>query len=122
MKMKKSDMRKLVKKENTIIKARKELQQITKYIDEEEREILVRVFNSSSDNIMYADLIIDVNDIEEGEWKSIYVATIELEEDKMDWWQFVEDTRDIFKTMKKNLVAEIEKYGYEIASTEDYNM
>ena len=120
--MKKSDMRKLVKKEMTIMKARKELQQVTRYMDEEEREILVRVFNSSSDSIMYADLIIDVNDIEEGEWKSIYVATIELEEDKMDWWQFVEDTRDIFKTMKKNLVAEIEKYGYEISSTEDYNM
>lgn len=120
--MKKSELRKLMVKENTIMKARKELQQITKYIDEEEREILVRVFNSSSDNIMYADLIIDVNDMEEGEWKSIYVATIELEEDKMDWWQFVEDTRDIFKTMKKNLVAEIEKYGYEITSTEDYNM
>ena len=105
--MKKSEMRKLVKKEKTIMKARKELQEIIKYIDEEEREILVRVFNSSNDNVMYADLIIDIHDIEE---------------DKMDWWQFVEDTRDIFKTMKKNLVAEIEKYGYEISSTEDYNM
>ena len=120
--MKKSELRKLMVKENTIIKARKELQQITKYMEEEEREILVRVFNSSDNETMYADLMIDIHDIEEDEWHYVYVATIELEEDKMDWWQFVEDTRDIFKTMKKNLVAEIKKYGYEISSTEDYNM
>ena len=33
----------------------------------------------------------------------------------------MEMTQDIFKTMKKNMIAELEKYGYENIDTEDYN-
>ena len=119
--MKKSEMRKLVKKEMTIMKARKELQQITRHIDN--RQIYVRCYTSQGmDCSLITDLMVEVQDLDELEWYGFSIASIEVPcETRIEGWEFMEMTQDIFKTMKKNMIAELEKYGYENIDTEDYN-
>ena len=119
--MKKSELRKLMVKENTIIKARKELQQITRHIDN--KQIYVRCYTSQGmDCSLITDLMVEVQDLDELEWYGFSIASIEVPcETRIEGWEFMEMTQDIFKTMKKNMVAELEKYGYENIDTEDYN-
>ena len=119
--MKKSEMRKLVKKENTIAKIRKELQQTTRYM--EDYQVYVRCYTSRGMDLeLITDLMVEVYDKEIGEWFSFYLASIEVKDSsEIEGWEFMEMTRDIFKTMKKNMVAELEKYGYENIDVEDYN-
>ena len=38
----------------------------------------------------------------------------------MEGWEFLEKSQDIFKTMKKNTVKELERVGYTNINTEDY--
>lgn len=119
--MKKSELRKLMVKERTNNKAIKEMKEITRYLDE--YELNVGCFTSTGfDNEIVTDLEITVIDREENEYHTIIIATIEIEEyEDSEFWDLVEMTRDIFKTMKKNLVKDLESIGYEITSTEDYN-
>ena len=121
MKMKKSELRKLMVKEMTIIKARKELQQATRYM--EDYQVYVRCYTSRGMDLeLITDLMVEVYDKEIGEWFSFYLASIEVKDSsEIEGWEFMEMTRDIFKTMKKNMVAELEKYGYTDIDTEDYN-
>lgn len=119
--MKKSELRKLMRKENTIVSARNELRKIVKG-NTEYYEVFVRCYTWNDFEGVSTDLYLEAKDIESEEWHTITIASVELAESEIeDYWKFVEDSRDIFKTMKKNLVAELEKYGYEIVSTEDYN-
>ena len=119
--MKKSEMRKLMVKEMTIMKARKELQQITRHM--EDYQVYVRCYTSRGMDLeLITDLMVEVYDKEIGEWFSFYLASIEVKDSsEIEGWEFMEMTRDIFKTMKKNMVAELEKYGYENIDVEDYN-
>ena len=119
--MKKSEMKKLMVKEMTIMKARKELQQVTRYIDN--KQIYVRCYTSQGmDCSLITDLMVEVQDLDELEWYGFSIASIEVPcETRIEGWEFMEMTRDIFKTMKKNMIAELEKYGYENIDTEDYN-
>ena len=119
--MKKSELRKLVKKESTPAKIRKELQQTTKYMDD--YQVYVRCYTSRGMDLeLITDLMIEVYDKEIGEWFSFYLASIEVKDSsEIEGWEFMEMTRDIFKTMKKNMVAELERYGYENIDVEDYN-
>ena len=121
MKMKKSEMRKLMVKERTNNKAIKEMKEITRYLDE--YELNVSCFTSIGfENEIVTDLEITVIDREENEYHTIIIATIEITDyEDSEFWDLVEMTREVFKTMKKNLVKDLESIGYEITSTEDYN-
>ena len=118
--MNKTELRKLMKKENTIHKARKEVQGITRYLDNYELYVRCYTTNDNFNNIVSTDLYVEVYNGED--YHTIVLATIEVEEDKIDYWEFQELTNDIFKTMKKNMIKELEKYNYEITNTEDYSI
>ena len=120
--MKKSELRKLIKKEMTILKARKELQNYIRIYGD--GEIYVRCFTCGDDGVLSTDLEVELYD--GYDWHTIVLATIEvpdtkdLEENK--YWKLVDDSCEVFKTLKKNMIAELEKYGYEISNTEDYHI
>lgn len=119
--MKKSELRKRIVKENTIVKARNELKKIVRG-NTEYYELYVRCYTWNDFEGVATDLYLEARDIETEEWHTITVARVEVAESEIeDYWKFVDDSRDIFKTMKKNLVKELESIGYEITSTEDYN-
>ena len=112
--MNKKELRGLMKKYNTITKARKEVQQILKHNDEL-TSVDVRCYSVAEWGTYSTDLQIEMEE------NTVHVATIEIEEDGKDFWEFIELTTDIFKTMKKNLIEELEKYNIEVENTEDYN-
>ena len=118
--MNKTELRKLMQKENTILKARKEVQNITRRLNDYELYVRCYTTNDNFDNTVSTDLYVEVYDSED--YHTIVLATIEVEEDRIDYWEFIEKTNDIFKTLKNNMINELKKYNYEITDTEDYNV
>ena len=113
--MNKKDLRSKMIKHTTILKARREIQQILKYNDEI-TSVDVRCYSVAEWGTYSTDLQIEMEE------NTVHIATIEIEEDEnTDFWDFIELTTDIFKTMKKNLIEELEKYNIEVENTEDYN-
>lgn len=115
--MKKSELRKLMNKENTIAKARKIACETRKRINEDEMNVYVRCFSSCEDGVICTSLDIDIQGYE---WETISIASIEIDENEMDFWEFVDMTRDIFKAMKSNLLKELNTYAFNNINTEDY--
>lgn len=116
--MKKSELRKLINKENTIAKARKLTCEARRGMNEDEMKVFVRCFSSCEDELMQTDLVIEIE--EQGEWETISIANIDLDENEMDFWEFVDMTRDILKTIKTNMVKELNTYAFNNIDTEDY--
>ena len=99
------------------MKARKLACEIRRGINEDEMNVYVRCFSSCDDGLMCTSLDID---IEGQEWETISIASIEVDENEMDFWAFVDTTRDIFKTMKANMLKELNIYAFDNINTDDY--
>lgn len=117
--MNKKELRSLIRKENTIAGARKQVQQQARIWGYDNTEIYVRCF-SSCDDAFATDLYVELTD--GNDWKTITLASITIEDAQhLDFYDFEELTWDIFKTMKKNMIKELEAYNYTITDTTDYH-
>ena len=123
--MNKKELRSLIVKENTVASARKQVQEQVKRWGYDETEIYVRCFSSSDDEEFSTDLVVEMSNGDD--WITITLASIKITENMgldyylTDFYKFEEITWDIFKTMKKNVIKELETYNYKIAGTEDYH-
>lgn len=115
--MKLNEMKKLIKKAYTPSQLKKEVNNLIKYADDPTLDI--RVYTNSSDDILYADLMIDIWDGEE--YNDITVFSIEMNEADIDFWEFKELAEKALASRKKNLI-EKEFCYYKIGNTTDYNM
>lgn len=124
--MDKKELRKMIKRELTISKARKQVQEFFRKHNSDECKIYVRCYSSQCDNDFSTDLQVEIDYKDCDGYRTfhtIVVASIEISVEKdNDWWELVENTRDVFKTMKKNVVKELEEYNYTVFDTEDYNI
>lgn len=115
--MKINEMKKLIEKYYTPAKLKKEVDNLIKYADNPVLDIAV--FSNISDDIMFADLMIDIWIGEE--YHDLTVFSIEMKESEMDFWEFKELAEKALASRKKNLI-EKEFYYYTIRSTKDYTM
>ena len=116
--MNKKELRSLIVKENTIAGARKQVQQQVRLWGYDNTEIYVRCFSACEDEFM-TDLYVELTD--GNDWKTITLASITMNDCLADFYKFEELTRDIFKTMKKNMIKELQEYNYTITDTTDYH-
>lgn len=116
--MNKNELRSLIKKETTIAKARKEVQQQVKAWGYNNTEIYVRCFSTCDDEFI-TDLLVEMTDGDD--WKTITLASITIDDYMADFYKFEELTRDIFKTMKKNMIKELMECNYKITDIQDYH-
>lgn len=116
--MNKKELRSLIVKENTIAGARKQVQQQVRAWGYDNTEIYVRCFSSCDDEFA-TDLCVELTDGDN--WETITLASITIEEGQEDFYEFEELTRDIFKTIKKNMIKELKEYNYTITDTADYH-
>ena len=118
--MKKSELRKnYMEKEMTINKARKELLKVTSEL--KDYQVFVRC-NTCQDYKcdLVTCLAVEVQDNDTLTWWGYVIASIVAPSNIMEGWEFLEKSQDIFKTMKKNTVKELERVGYTNINTEDY--
>lgn len=113
--MNKKELRNKMENYVTICGARKEL--LNDYNRQD--EVSVRCYSTADDGMITTDLQIEV---ENSEWTTITICRIEVEEVEGAeyFWNFVELSREVLKTMKKNVVKELLKYNVNYVEREDY--
>lgn len=118
--MKKSELRKnYMEKEMTINKARKELLKVTSELKDYQVFVRCNTYQDYKCDLITC-LAVEVQDNDTLTWWGYVIASIVAPSNIMEGWEFLEKSQDIFKTMKKNTVKELERVGYININTEDY--
>ena len=117
--MKKSKLRKYIEKEMSINKARKELLKVTSELKDYQVFVRCNTYQDYKCDLVTC-LAVEVQDNDSLCWWGYVIASIVAPSNIMEGWKFLEDTQDIFKTMKKNTIKELESVGYTNINTKDY--